>query len=62
MTPLYVSVTPDWVCVLRVWEELPAPVRRVAGLLGVREQFLVQAVKGTVNTRVRSSIALSTRG
>ncbi|XP_018006443.1 DNA polymerase theta [Hyalella azteca] len=51
VTPIYISCEPDWLALLGVWEALPAAIRRVASLLGVRESFIVQAVKGTISIK-----------
>ncbi|XP_037047750.1 DNA polymerase theta isoform X2 [Bradysia coprophila] len=36
----------DWTYYLDIWEKLPPPMRRVGELVGVREGFLVRAVRG----------------
>lgn len=36
----------DWTYYLDLWEKLPAPMRRVGKLVGVKEAFLVKAVRG----------------
>ncbi|KAF2365724.1 DNA-directed DNA polymerase family A palm domain [Trinorchestia longiramus] len=52
VTPIYISCSPDWMALLEVWEGLPEAVKRVASLLGIKESFIVQAVKGTVCIKV----------
>ena len=52
VTPIYVTLTPVWSSLLDVYEKLTAPQKRVAGLAGVTEAFLVKAVRGIVNVKV----------
>ncbi|XP_045135227.1 DNA polymerase theta-like [Portunus trituberculatus] len=56
VTPVYVSAAwpdLDWLSFLRVWEALSEDQKRVAQLVGVEESFIVRALKGVINKRVR---------
>ncbi|KAK8400534.1 hypothetical protein O3P69_003295 [Scylla paramamosain] len=56
VTPVYVSAAwpdLDWMAFLRVWEALDEDQKRVAQLVGVEESFIVRALKGVINKRVR---------
>ena len=44
----------DWMAFLRVWESLSEDEKRVAELVGVEESFIVRALKGVINKRVRT--------
>lgn len=35
----------DWLAYLDMWEKLSAPMRRVGELVGIRESFLVKAMR-----------------
>ncbi|GAB0089895.1 DNA polymerase theta [Sergentomyia squamirostris] len=37
----------DWLHFLDLWERLPAPMRRVGELVGIKDAFLVRAMRGT---------------
>ncbi|XP_063592844.1 DNA polymerase theta-like [Penaeus indicus] len=56
VTPVYVSSAwpnMDWLTFLSIWESLSEDMKRVAELVGVEESFIVRAMKGTVNRKVR---------
>lgn len=36
----------DWMCFLDMWEKLPASMRRVGELVGVKDLFFVNAMRG----------------
>ena len=67
MTPIYIQdqwPSIDWYQYLRIFECLPANMRRVADLVGVEEGFLARAVRGRVLTRTeeqRQSLAVHRR-
>ena len=67
MTPIYIQdqwPSIDWYQYLRIFERLPANMRRVADLVGVEEGFLARAVRGRVLTRTeqqRQSLAVHRR-
>ena len=67
MTPIYIQdqwPNIDWYQYLRIFERLPANMRRVADLVGVEEGFLARAVRGRVLTRTeqqRQSLAVHRR-
>lgn len=67
MTPIYIQdqwPSLDWYQYLRIFERLPANMRRVADLVGVEEGFLARAVRGRVLTRTeqqRQSLAAHRR-
>lgn len=67
MTPIYIQdqwPSIDWYQYLRIFERLPANMRRVADLVGVEEGFLARAVRGRVLTRTeqqRQSLAAHRR-
>lgn len=67
MTPIYIQdqwPSLDWYQYLRIFERLPANMRRVADLVGVEEGFLARAVRGRVLTRTeqqRQSLAVHRR-
>lgn len=67
MTPIYIQdqwPSIDWYQYLRIWERLPANMRRVADLVGIEEAFLVRAVRGRILTRTdqqRQSLAVHRR-
>lgn len=67
MTPIYIQdqwPNIDWYQYLRIYERLPANMRRVADLVGVEEGFLARAVRGRVPTRTeqqRQSLAAHRR-
>ena len=50
MTPIYGCAWSDldWYHYLRLWEQLPPDMKRVAELVGVQERFLARAVRGRV--------------
>ncbi|KAA0187063.1 hypothetical protein HAZT_HAZT008600 [Hyalella azteca] len=60
VTPIYISCEPDWLALLGVWEALPAAIRRVASLLGVRESFISeqQATQLRLQKRFYTALAL----
>ncbi|XP_058066112.1 DNA polymerase theta [Anopheles bellator] len=43
-----------WMDFLDLWEKLPASARRVGELVGVRESFMVRAMRGTANLDYRA--------
>ncbi|KAL9969374.1 hypothetical protein ACROYT_G021583 [Oculina patagonica] len=54
VTPIYIQdqwPNIDWYQYLRIYERLPANMRRVADMVGVEEGFLARAVRGRVLTR-----------
>ncbi|XP_071543746.1 DNA polymerase theta-like [Panulirus ornatus] len=56
VTPTYLSSSwpdMDWLSFLNIWESLSEDMKRVAQLVGVEESFIVRAMKGTVNRKVR---------
>ena len=67
MTPIYIQdqwPSIDWYQYLRIWERLPANMRRVADLVGIEEAFLARAVRGRILTRTeeqRQSLAVHRR-
>lgn len=67
MTPIYIQdqwPSIDWYQYLRIFERLPANMRRVADLVGIEEGFLARAVRGRVLTRTdqqRQSLAVHRR-
>ncbi|XP_076065262.1 DNA polymerase theta [Oratosquilla oratoria] len=57
VTPIYVSgawPNMDWMAFLRSWESLRTDMKRVGQLVGVEESFIVRAMKGTVNKKIKS--------
>ncbi|KAK7072181.1 hypothetical protein SK128_021895, partial [Halocaridina rubra] len=61
VTPVYVSSAwpnMDWLNFLSIWESLSEDMKRVAQLVGVEESFLVKALKGTVNRKIRGQAKL----
>ena len=67
MTPIYIQdqwPSIDWYQYLRIYERLPANMRRVADMVGVEEAFLARAIRGRVLTRTeqqRQSLAVHRR-
>ncbi|XP_015756078.1 PREDICTED: DNA polymerase theta-like [Acropora digitifera] len=67
VTPIYIQdqwPNIDWYQYLRIWERLPANMRRVADLVGIEEAFLARAVRGRFLTRTdqqRQSFAVHRR-
>ena len=67
VTPIYIQdqwPNIDWYQYLRIWERLPAHMRRVADLVGIEEAFLARAVRGRILTRTdqhRQSLAVHRR-
>ncbi|XP_078375483.1 DNA polymerase theta-like isoform X1 [Oculina patagonica] len=67
VTPIYIQdqwPNIDWYQYLRIYERLPANMRRVADMVGVEEGFLARAVRGRVLTRTeqqRQSLAVHRR-
>ena len=67
VTPIYIQdqwPNIDWYQFLRIWERLPANMRRVADLVGIEEAFLARAVRGRFLTRTdqqRQSFAVHRR-
>lgn len=41
----------DWMFYLQLWERLPASMKRVGELVGVRESYLVNATRGQIQTQ-----------
>ncbi|XP_064085840.1 uncharacterized protein LOC135200981 isoform X2 [Macrobrachium nipponense] len=61
VTPVYVSSAwpnMDWLTFLSIWESLSDDMKRVADLVGVEESFIVRAMKGTINRKVRRQAKL----
>ncbi|XP_068203491.1 DNA polymerase theta isoform X2 [Palaemon carinicauda] len=61
VTPVYVSSAwpnMDWLTFLSIWEGLSDDMKRVAELVGVEESFIVRAMKGTINRKVRRQAKL----
>ncbi|XP_068756266.1 DNA polymerase theta-like [Montipora capricornis] len=67
VTPIYIQdqwPNIDWYQYLRIWERLPANMRRVADLVGIEEAFLARAIRGRILTRTdqqRQSLAVHRR-
>ncbi|XP_058838608.1 DNA polymerase theta [Topomyia yanbarensis] len=51
----------DWMAYLTRWEKLPEPMKRVGELVGVREAFLVKALRGNVNSDDYQSLQIHKR-
>lgn len=44
----------DWFVFLKVWESLPKSMQRVGELVGVKEAFLMRAMRGPIRTDEKS--------
>ena len=59
VVPIYAAVgwpNLDFMNYLTIWESLPNDVKRVGGLVGVEERFLVRAMRGTINTQIPTQV------
>ncbi|XP_042229545.1 DNA polymerase theta-like isoform X2 [Homarus americanus] len=58
VTPIYVSsawLSLDWLTFLDIWERLGDNMKRVGELVGIEEVFIVRAMKGLINKRLKSN-------
>ena len=59
VVPIYAAVgwpNLDFMNYLTIWESLPTDVKRVGGLVGVEERFLVRAMRGTINIQIPTQV------
>ena len=61
MTPIYavgIGDSIDWYQYFCLWETLPAGMKRVAELVGVKESFLAKAVRGRILSKTDAQLKL----
>jgi len=59
VTPVYAQLESiDWLQYFSLWESLTPGMRRVAELVGVRESFLVRAIRGRIATATSAQVSV----